>query len=150
MAKNMKRSRKLEGYSLIEISIVLLIIGIITSAMLKGKDLIDSAKLDSVVNDVRSLQLAYTQYVQTFAEKPDNDLFKKLNDAGLIDSESFKKPKIGGEYKIIKQENNNVTLQITNLNKKQAQLLRTKAMSAFDNNTAIEIKNDNIVEIHLD
>ena len=52
----------LKGYTLVEISIVLLIIGILTAAIVKGKSMIESAKLDSVVNDIRTIQIAQSQY----------------------------------------------------------------------------------------
>ena len=58
-----KKTKRLQGYSLVEISIVLLIIGIITAGVMKGRSLANSARLDAVVSDIRSLHLAYNQYI---------------------------------------------------------------------------------------
>ncbi|MDR1233656.1 MAG: type II secretion system GspH family protein [Holosporales bacterium] len=122
---------KLPGFSLIEISIVLLIMGILAGAIFKGKDLIESAQLSSVAADVQMLHIAYLNYVNSYNSLPGNDknvstrfgkdglngtgsgktssgeaknIFKHLYAAGLIDSENFKMPKIGGAYDMISDD----------------------------------------------
>ena len=168
----------LKGYSLVEISIALLVIGIITGTMLKGKDLIDSARLDSVVNDIRSIQMAYTQYVNTYSAIPGNDkninkinqnipagsgngkfskedasrVFKHLNASGLIESENFKLPKVGSMYSIV-EKNGHPYLQLSSLSNKQTNLLKTKLLSNFgtDIDIIVEGESDTIsVAVKID
>ncbi|MDR2598639.1 MAG: prepilin-type N-terminal cleavage/methylation domain-containing protein [Holosporales bacterium] len=120
--------KELPGFSLVEISIVLLIIGILAGAVMKGKDLIESAQLQSVASDIHDLQISYASYVSSYGSIPGNDgaaiarfgggvkngsgsgaltseeakeVMKHLHAAGLINSENFKLPKIGGTYDVI-------------------------------------------------
>jgi len=52
-----------KGFSLIELSVVLIIIGLLMAAIMKGKDLIRSAEMKKFYNTfVKAWELAYTQY----------------------------------------------------------------------------------------
>lgn len=138
---NMRKifAKKLEGFSLIEVSMVLLIVGIIAGAMLKGKDLIDAAQIKSVASDIQNLQIAYANYVNSYGSIPGDDnlaksrfgdvengdgdgkissddakkIFSHLYAAGFIESKNFKTPKIGGTYEVISDENS-FKLKISN------------------------------------
>jgi len=58
-----ERLKNANGFTLVELAIVLVIIGIILGAVLKGQELINNAKAERVVNDSRGLvALAYTFY----------------------------------------------------------------------------------------
>lgn len=59
----MKYLRSNKGFTLVELAIVLVIIGIILGAVLKGQELINNAKAKRVINDTKGLvALAYTFY----------------------------------------------------------------------------------------
>ena len=132
----------LKGFTLIEISIVLLIIGILTGTMLKGKSIIESVRLDSVVNDVRTVQMAYSQYINITSNKPNTEnFFKQLKSYELIESDNFKVPRIGGTYSIIDKDNHQY-LQLNNLTEKQIIILKAKLKSAFGEDIQI-ISDDN-------
>lgn len=61
MKKVKKAFRK--GFSLIELSIVLIIIGLLMAAVMKGRDLIRSAEMKKFYNTfIKAWELAYTQY----------------------------------------------------------------------------------------
>ena len=142
----------IKGFSLIEISIVLFIIGIIASTMLKGKDIATSVKLDSVVNDVRAIQMAYSNYINITATKPDTeDFFKQLKQYELIESDKFKTPKIGGTYSIIKKEDHQY-LQLNNLTEKSITILKAKIKAAFGEDIQIISEDDykTIIAIQID
>ena len=159
--------KQFDGFSLIEISIVLLIIGIIAGGMLKGRDLVESVQLKSVANDVQNIQTAFASYINSYDAIPGDDpsasskfknatdgdgdgivsqgetekVFEHLFAAGLIDSAKFKKPKIGGNYDII-SENGVVKLQLSNkrngaLSKKQTISLMAKIKEIFGENKDI-------------
>jgi prepilin-type N-terminal cleavage/methylation domain-containing protein len=65
--------RRIEGFSLIEVSIVLLIMGVLASGILKGRDLIETAQIKSLVEDVQNVRLAYANYISTYSALPGDD-----------------------------------------------------------------------------
>ena len=54
----MNVSRNEKGFTLVELAIVLVIIGIILGAVLKGQELINSAKIKRVYNQQREMVAA--------------------------------------------------------------------------------------------
>ncbi|MDR2458534.1 MAG: prepilin-type N-terminal cleavage/methylation domain-containing protein [Holosporales bacterium] len=119
------------GFSLVEMSMVLLIIGIIVGGMMKGKDLIEAAQIRAVAGDIQILQIAYASYISQYDAIPGDDagaetrfgasvqngdgdgrisaddakkVFAHLHAAGLIDAPNFKIPKIGGSYDVISED----------------------------------------------
>ena len=57
---------KIRGFTLVELAIVLVIIGIILGAILKGTELINNAKVKRLQNDLRGLESAiWTFYDRT-------------------------------------------------------------------------------------
>lgn len=160
-------TNRYNAFSLMEISIVLLVIGIIAGGMLKGKDLIDAAQVRTVVNDFQNLQTAFENYVNSYGSIPGDDasastkfpgvengdgdgvvssedaqkVFEHLFSAGLIENKNFKIPKIGGEYDVI-SEDANVKLRISNagnpvLSKKQAIAIVAKVNEIFGANSDV-------------
>jgi prepilin-type N-terminal cleavage/methylation domain-containing protein len=61
--KMFKVMREKKGFTLIELAIVLVIIGIIIGAVLKGKDLIESARIKSFSNSLMEWDIAVWAYV---------------------------------------------------------------------------------------
>ena len=53
----MKQLKNQKGFTLIELAIVLVIIGIIIGAVLKGKDLIENSRAKKFINDVRQFEI---------------------------------------------------------------------------------------------
>ncbi|WP_182075354.1 type II secretion system protein [Deefgea sp. CFH1-16] len=51
--------KKKRGFTLVEMAIVLVIIGLILGAAFKGKDLIDSAKVKNMAAQVGKMQTAF-------------------------------------------------------------------------------------------
>ena len=158
-------TNRYDGFSLMEISIVLLVIGIIAGGMLKGKDLIEAVQVRAVVNDFQNLQTAFESYVNSYGSIPGDDasasdrfpgvsngdgngvvssddatkIFEHLFSAGLIETKKFKIPKIGGEYDVI-SEDNCVKLRLSNdgnpaLSKKQTIAIIAKANEVFGQNS---------------
>lgn len=142
-----KKRTNLDGFSLMEISIVLLIIGIIAGGMLKGKDLIENAQIKSVVNDIQNFRIAYASYINLYDALPGDDseassrfssvsngdgdgkispsdaknILPHLYAAGLIDS-TKRTPKIGGNYDIISEHN----IPMLRISKKETSFLNKK------------------------
>jgi prepilin-type N-terminal cleavage/methylation domain-containing protein len=65
--------RQQAGFSLVEISIVLVIIGLLLGGVLKGQELIDSAKVKNLAQDFRGTQAIIYGYQDKFRALPGDD-----------------------------------------------------------------------------
>jgi prepilin-type N-terminal cleavage/methylation domain-containing protein len=61
------------GFTLIEIAIVLVIIGLLLGGVLKGQELIQSAKVKNMVNDFRTVSTFVYAYQDRFRRLPGDD-----------------------------------------------------------------------------
>lgn len=61
---------KHKGFSLVELSIVLIIIGLLVAGVTGGSKLIQSAKLNKVINEITQINTAYTTFYQTYDALP--------------------------------------------------------------------------------
>lgn len=116
------------GFTIIELAIVLMVIGIITGAIFKGQDLLEAAKIRSVLGDFNKIKIAVTHYHETFGVLPGDDpmaskrfgsatasgngngvigpqeealFWQHLYKAGFLNSEKALLSKLGGKYSII-------------------------------------------------
>ena len=67
------RSRQ-SGFTLVEIAIVLVIIGLLLGGVLKGQELINSAKIKNLANDLNGISTAVYGYQDRFKALPGDDL----------------------------------------------------------------------------
>ncbi len=68
----MKNQQK--GFTLVEIAIVLVIIGLLLGGVLKGQELINSAKVKNFINDFKTVPLFIYGYQDKFKALPGDDL----------------------------------------------------------------------------
>lgn len=61
------------GFTLVEIAIVLVIIGLLLGGVLKGQELINSAKAKAIINDFRNTATMITAYQDRFRSLPGDD-----------------------------------------------------------------------------
>lgn len=61
------------GFTLVEIAVVLVIIGLLLGGVLKGQELINSAKVKSVISDFRSISTQLFSYQDRFRAMPGDD-----------------------------------------------------------------------------
>lgn len=54
------------GFTLVEIAIVLVIIGLLLGGVLKGQEMIENAKVKNGVNDMNGVIAAYQSYIDRF------------------------------------------------------------------------------------
>jgi len=64
---------KQSGFTLVEIAIVLVIIGLLLGGVLKGQAMIDSAKVKSLANEMKAVQTAYNAYQDKYRAIPGDD-----------------------------------------------------------------------------
>ena len=65
--------RKPAGFTIVEIAIVLVIIGLLLGGVLKGQELIDSAKAKNLAQDLRSIPAMVHAYQDKFRALPGDD-----------------------------------------------------------------------------
>lgn len=65
--------RKQSGFTLIELAIVLVIIGLLLGGVLKGQELINSAKVKNMASDFRNIQIYIYGYQDKFKALPGDD-----------------------------------------------------------------------------
>lgn len=65
--------KKQSGFTLVEIAIVLIIIGLLLGGVLKGQELIGNAKVKNLANDFRSIPVSIYAYQDKFKAIPGDD-----------------------------------------------------------------------------
>jgi prepilin-type N-terminal cleavage/methylation domain-containing protein len=125
--KCQNKSHSVPGFTLIELSIVMIIIGIMMASVFKGQELIESARLQSTFSEFNRLKLLVLQYREQFGAWPGNDrqaqgrfggnissgdgkgiileteganVWKHLCAAGLVDQDGAPPAKIGGVFSL--------------------------------------------------
>lgn len=76
--------RKQTGFTLIEIAIVLVIIGLLLGGVLKGQELINSGKVKNLAGDFRNIPLFIYGYQDKFKTLPGDDALAGTHVAGGI------------------------------------------------------------------
>src|SRR5216683_5000852 len=71
-ARPYKRSAQ-TGFTLVEIAIVLVIIGLLLGGILKGQEMITQAKIKNVINDFNGIGVAVTSYQDRYRALPGDD-----------------------------------------------------------------------------
>src|SRR6266852_2344422 len=62
------------GFTLVEIAIVLVIIGLLLGGILKGQEMITQAKIKNAINDFNGVTVAVTSYQDRYRALPGDDL----------------------------------------------------------------------------
>ncbi|MBC7918867.1 MAG: prepilin-type N-terminal cleavage/methylation domain-containing protein [Rhodoferax sp.] len=61
------------GFTLVEIAIVLVIIGLLLGGVLKGQELIENSRIKSIVADMKAVQAAYNGYIDRYKALPGDE-----------------------------------------------------------------------------
>jgi prepilin-type N-terminal cleavage/methylation domain-containing protein len=65
--------RNQNGFTLVEMAIVLIIIGLLLGGVLKGQELIDNARVKKTVNELNSVSVAFNGYLDRYNHVPGDD-----------------------------------------------------------------------------
>ena len=77
-------ANKQKGFTLIEIAIVLVIIGLLLGGVLKGQELINNARVKSFANDFRNIPVAIYAYQDRFRAIPGDDPLANTHVNGVL------------------------------------------------------------------
>ena len=72
------------GFTLVEIAIVLVIIGLLLGGFLKGQEMITNAKIKSVVNDMNGISAAYNSYLDRYKTVPGDEVAAAYTARGWV------------------------------------------------------------------
>jgi prepilin-type N-terminal cleavage/methylation domain-containing protein len=65
--------RKQSGFTLVEIAIVLVIIGLLLGGVLKGQEMIENARIKAIVGDINGVTAAYNSYLDRYRAIPGDE-----------------------------------------------------------------------------
>lgn len=66
-------NKKQKGFTLVELSIVLVIIGLIIGGVLTGQQIMQNARITNTVNAIQAFQAQFQTYTQNFGSLPGDD-----------------------------------------------------------------------------
>lgn len=69
----MKTLKKQGGFTLVEIAIVLVIVGLLLAGVLKGQEMIENGRVKSAANDLNGVAAAYSSYLDRYKALPGDD-----------------------------------------------------------------------------
>ena len=160
MLQKRLHQKTISAFSLIEMSIVLVVIGIIAGAVFKGQELLESAKIRSIAQDFQHYSLSVGMYQETYQALPGDDskaalhfasttsgdgngqitggeadlFWQHLNKASIINSDTTPTSKLGGCYTVVFQPSAEMPGHWFMLSKEGgAGLLTTKQAQALKN-----------------
>lgn len=84
--------KKQTGFTLVEIAIVLVIVGLLIGGVLKGQEIITNAKIKSIENDYNAISAAIYSYQDRYRSLPGDDKKATGRFTGVTDGD--------GDYKI--------------------------------------------------
>lgn len=99
------KSTKQKGFTLVEIAVVLVIIGLLLGVILQGTELIDNSRIKKANSDISAVSAAYLSYQDRYKRLPGDDGNSLVALTGR-----------GGEWATITQFGNNNGVLTANLN----------------------------------
>ncbi len=104
---NQRLQHRQSGFSLVELAIVLIVIGLIVGGVLKGRELIESAQLKSVLSQLNDYRVATATFLDRYGALPgdynqaqehiDSSL-RDGNGDGIIDGDGLKRDSEAFQY----------------------------------------------------
>lgn len=75
-------NKKQSGFTLVEIAIVLVIIGLLLGGVLKGQEMVENARIKSVIGDINGVSAAYNTYFDRYKAIPGDEAALTLTNRG--------------------------------------------------------------------
>jgi prepilin-type N-terminal cleavage/methylation domain-containing protein len=83
----MKKELNQRGFTLVELAIVMVIIGLLIGAVLKGQAMIDDAKNKRLINDIQGISAAFYAYYDRYNSLPGDDTSATARWAGVANGD---------------------------------------------------------------
>jgi prepilin-type N-terminal cleavage/methylation domain-containing protein len=99
--RNDKKITDISAFTLIELAMVIVIMGIVAGGIIGGISILENSKTTKVIADYKKFQVAYDQFIQQYSAVPGD----------MIDADTIFKPVYGG---IVKNGNGDGVIQQTN------------------------------------
>ncbi|MDX2028814.1 MAG: prepilin-type N-terminal cleavage/methylation domain-containing protein [Alphaproteobacteria bacterium] len=80
----MQNRRHRRGFTLVELSIVLVIIGLIIGGVLTGQQIIQNARVTNALNTIQAYQAQFQTYVQNYGALPGDDSNAATRFSGVV------------------------------------------------------------------
>jgi prepilin-type N-terminal cleavage/methylation domain-containing protein len=80
------------GFTLVEIAIVLVIIGVLLAGVLKGQSIITNSRIKGLVNNMNAVSSAYNGYVDRYQSVPGTELLATVNARGWVTTQTGAAP----------------------------------------------------------
>ncbi|MBV2234391.1 MAG: prepilin-type N-terminal cleavage/methylation domain-containing protein, partial [Sterolibacterium sp.] len=61
------------GFTLVEIAIVLVIIGLLLGGVLKGQEMVENSRVKNAINEMNGVAAAYNSYLDRYRRLPGDD-----------------------------------------------------------------------------
>lgn len=103
--QNLCQTRKtctLHGFSLLEVAFVILIVGVLSAAAMKGYDVLQSARITASAQELQRLQLAWMQYRERMGRSPNDPPWGDLYAAHSLPSDQPPTLKMGGAVRVVR------------------------------------------------
>ncbi len=78
------KMKQQSGFTLVEIAIVLVIIGLLLGGILKGQEMITQAKIKNIINDFNGITAAMNSYQDRYRSLPGDDLSAATRWTGAV------------------------------------------------------------------
>lgn len=85
-------ARKQSGFTLVEIAIVLVIIGILLAGVLKGQSMINNSRIKGLVNNLNAVSAAYNGYIDRYQRTPGTETRAAVNARGWATTQTGATP----------------------------------------------------------
>ncbi len=81
----MRKDLREKGFTLVELAIVMVIIGLMLGAVLKGQSMIDNARQKRLISDLQGITAAYYSYLDMYNALPGDDPSANARWSGVAD-----------------------------------------------------------------
>jgi prepilin-type N-terminal cleavage/methylation domain-containing protein len=78
----LRNAARQAGFTLVEIAIVLVIIGLLLVGVLQGQEMMENSKIKAVANDMKGVQAAYYGYIDRYKVPPGDELAATMTARG--------------------------------------------------------------------
>lgn len=96
-----QKTYALHGFSLLEVAFVILIVGVLSAAAMKGYDVLQSARITASAQELQRLQLAWMQYRERMGRSPNDPPWADLYAVHSLPSDQPPALKMGGVVRIV-------------------------------------------------